>query len=812
MVTAQVLEATHTVDDKVGRVEDKVVGIDDRVASVDDKVKAVDDKVAVVIDEGKETRVVIQQVADDMDQVKRNQLRQDLRKWLSPSDPSINHNIACGAHRKQTAEWFFQGSIFTEWKSNGSLLWLHGKPGSGKSVLCSTIIQDVIALRDNRLASMAYFYFDFRDINKQNRRDLLPSLVTQLSDQSHRHCDILNRLYLKHESGAHKPSEDQLIQCLKDMLTLPDQQPIYLIIDALDECPDTSGMPSPREQVLDLVNELVELSSPNLRLCVTSRPEIDIRRALEPLTSLRVSLHEQSGQKQDIVDYVTSVVQSDAKMRRWRDEDKNLVIETLSERADGMFRWAFCQLEALRHCLAPRVRHILKELPETLDETYERILRDINKANRDLAHRLLQCLTVAVRPLRVAELAEVLAVDFGTASRGGTSKLNTDWRWEDQEEAVLSTCSSLISVVVDEEGSQIVQFSHFSVKEFLTSSRIAGSSADVLRFRILLEPAHTILAKACLGVLLRLGELVDEDNVKDKFPLARYAAEHWVDHSRFENVSSHIREGMEDLFDPDRPYFAAWLQVHDIDIPPLNNSESLLFYFAYSQKSRTATPLYYAALCGFHDLAEQLIIKHPQHVNTTGGHWVSPLGAALSRGHLKMAQLLYERGADVDVQGNDERTPLYDASRFGHLEIVQWLLSRGANPNVRDKTYGNTPQYLAAGFGHVEVSRLLLQYKADSNAQVQNGRTPLINASERGHVNVARLLLEHGADVNARDKRRDTPLYYASNRGHPEVARLLVEHGANIDAEDGEGRTAFQVASKRGHHDIAKLLSDHGSK
>jgi hypothetical protein len=200
----------------------------------------------------------------------------------------------------------------------------------------STIIQDVIALRADGLASMAYFYFDFRDTNKQNRHDLLPSLVTQLSNQSHRHCDILNDLYLEHESGAQKPSDDELIQCLTDMLILPNQQPVYLVIDALDECPDTSGMPSPREQVLDLVKKLVELSSPNLRLCVTSRPEIDIRRALEPLTSLRVSLHEQSGQKQDIFDYVTSVVQSDAKMCRWRDEDKNLVIKTLSERADGM--------------------------------------------------------------------------------------------------------------------------------------------------------------------------------------------------------------------------------------------------------------------------------------------------------------------------------------------------------------------------------------------------------------------------------------------------------------------------------------------
>jgi len=120
------------------------------------------------------------------------------------------------------------------------------------------------------------------------------------------------------------------------MVTLPNQPPVYIIIDALDESPDTSGMPSPREQVLDLVKELVKLSTPNLHLCVTSRPEIDIRNTLEPLTSCRVSLHEQSGQRQDIIDYVTSVVHSDPKMRQWRDEDRKLVIETLSAGANGM--------------------------------------------------------------------------------------------------------------------------------------------------------------------------------------------------------------------------------------------------------------------------------------------------------------------------------------------------------------------------------------------------------------------------------------------------------------------------------------------
>jgi ankyrin repeat protein len=470
---------------------------------------------------------------------------------------------------------------------------------------------------------------------------------------------------------------------------------------------------------------------------------------------------------------------------------------------------------------------MLKELPETLDETYERVLRDINKANWDHAHRLLQCLTIAVRPLRVAELAEVLAIDFGTASREETSKLNMDWRWEDHEEAVLSACSSLISIVNDDgdrgdrsrdhnrhrhrhQDSRVVQFSHFSVKEYLTSSRIADPSVGISRFHILLEPAHTILAKACLGVLLRFDESVDK-RVNDKFPLAQYAAEHWVDHARFESVSSHVREEMKLLFDPDKPYFASWLQVHDIDIkPPL---ESPLGYFAiYSyQKSNTATPLYYAALCGFHDLAEQLIIKHPQQVNITCGCYVSPLAAALSGGHLKIAQLLYERDADVDVQGDDNRTPLDGASSSGHREIVEWLFNRSANPNVQDRS-GWTPLHSAASFGHVDVCRLLLEYKVDTNAREDGGQTPLHLASYHGHVNVARLLLEHGADVNARDNERHTPLRRAAIVGHLEVARLLVEHGADVDVEDRWGKTTFQVASERRNHDFAKFMSDNGCK
>jgi hypothetical protein len=185
-------------------------------------------------------------------------------------------------------------------------------------------------------AFLAYFYFDFKDTDKQDSRALLSSALVQLSDQSDIFFGTLFSLYFAHKNGSEKPSNHAIAKCLKDMFRTTEKVPIYLVIDALDECPNDSGIPSPRERVLDLVKELVELRYPNLRLCITSRPEFDIRRTLEPLATQQVSLHDENGQKQDIVTYVISVVHSDRMTMRWRDEDKNMVVEKLSEKADGM--------------------------------------------------------------------------------------------------------------------------------------------------------------------------------------------------------------------------------------------------------------------------------------------------------------------------------------------------------------------------------------------------------------------------------------------------------------------------------------------
>ena len=277
----------------------------------------------------------------------------------------------------------------------------------------------------------------------------------------------------------------------------------------------------------------------------------------------------------------------------------------------------FCQLETLRQCLPPSVRRTLDELPESLDETYERVLREIRRPNRDHARRLLQCLVVAIRPLNVEELAEVLAVDFNGAE--GIPKLKPDWRWEDEEQALLTSCSSLITTV-ETDDSRIVQFSHFSVKEYLTSERLATSIGEVSRYHIDLEAAHTIIAQACLGVLLQPDYRDEENEVGEMSALAGYAAEHWATHAQFERVSSLIRKAMEYLFDLDKPYFAAWTQLYDIDTYP-SEQPSFLYFFAVVYKS-SATPLYYAALCGFEDLVEHLVVKYPQ-VGARGSAMVS---------------------------------------------------------------------------------------------------------------------------------------------------------------------------------------------
>ena len=343
----------------------------------------------------------------------------------------------------------------------------------------------------------------------------------------------------------------------------------------------------------------------------------------------------------------------------------------------------------LRRCV--RVRQCLNELPDTLDETYERILKDIPKTNRRHVQRLLQCLAVAIRPLHVKELAQILAFD-SDGIEGQVVMLDVDSLPEDQEQQLLSACPSLITIV-NSLGPRVVQFSHFSVKEFLMSGRLSASGEDISHYHILPDVAHTSLAQVSLGVLLRLDDRIDKLRAGNT-PLAKYAAEHWVSHVQVANTSSHIMRMMETLSDSDKPHFAAWIRIYDMDEQSWNPDWD------------TPTPLYYAALCGFSNLVENLVKKNPGHVNTFGGRHNYPLVVALYKGHIQLANLLLQHGANLDVRGSYGWTPLHHSITRFDDEVdgaVRFLLEHGADVNSRQFDL-KTPLHLAAAWGNDNVT------------------------------------------------------------------------------------------------------------
>ena len=200
----------------------------------------------------------------------------------------------------------------------------------------SSIIHDIKAMQKSGSALLAFFYCDFSDVEKRDLRGLVSSLLVQLCRQSDTYCDILLKFYLEHDEGLQHPSNDALAECLKNLLKLPGQLPVYLVIDAVDECPNTPAISSPRAKVLELIAELIKSPCLNLRICVTSRPEPDVKDVLDPLLFRGVSLHDASGQNREIVNYIKSVVNTNPGSRMWGEEEKQLVIDTLVKKANGM--------------------------------------------------------------------------------------------------------------------------------------------------------------------------------------------------------------------------------------------------------------------------------------------------------------------------------------------------------------------------------------------------------------------------------------------------------------------------------------------
>ena len=410
------------------------------------------------------------------------------------------------------------------------------------------------------------------------------------------------------------------------------------------------------------------------------------------------------------------------------------------------------------------------------------------------------------------ELAEILTFDFD-AAEGSIPKFYPDRRPRNPEHAILSICSSLVAIV-NNRGSRVVQFSHLSVKDFLTSSHLASSPGHLSSFHILPRHAHTILTQVCLGLLLHPKDTNDDNIVS---PLSEYAAQHWVMHAQFEDVASRVMDGMVSLFDPDKPHFAAWIDLYDIDA---ESGGKVL--------SERPSPLYYSALCGFYDLVRHIVIKHPQDENTIGGSYGFPIVAALCRNYFPVAELLLKLGGRIDVRDTRRQTMLHKTiHRHGKGAVgaaVKFLLEHGADVNAkRDDLW--TPLHVALNFGKLKAAQVLLDHHADVNARTDSGQAPLHLLSrweplqdEDVGSDLAKQLLERGANVNENDKDNATPLHLASYYKRFEIVQVLLERGANIDIVNDQGKTPFQMAIVGNGHAqgnsvaVARLLLAHGAE
>ena len=499
------------------------------------------------------------------------------------------------------------------------------------------------------------------------------------------------------------------------------------------------------------------------------------------------------------------------------------------------FRWVACQLDSLRNCLnLSGLQKALASLPGTLDDTYTRILCNIDEEHSEYAFKILQRLTYSARPLELEEVAETIAIDVK-----GNPRVNPENRFPEPRD-IFSICSSLISLESQTSGdndSVIVGLAHFSVKEYLVSERILQGKAR--RYSIQENSANISIYNDCLAYLLDL----DEPNPSSyqllaEYPLARYAAKYWIQHAQVAQKDINFDPFLViELFLVKENGLLIWIRLYDPEFPWEEP-------YIVRDSRNICHPLYYASIAGLHQCARMLLDKgidvnvqggrlgnalqaasylgHDQimqmlldagaDVNAQGGIFGNALQAAVAtyRGHEQGMQMLLDKGIDVDTHGGMYGNALQTAaaSRYKNDQIVQTLLDEGADVNAQGGYYGNALQ-AAIYHGHNQMVQMLLNKGADVNAQGNFG-SALQAASFEGRYRMVRMLLEKEAKVNTQEGLYSNALQAALYKGHVNVVHLLLDSGANLESKDTQGRVPIHLASAGGHVKSLELLSSFG--
>ncbi|KIW29891.1 uncharacterized protein PV07_05677 [Cladophialophora immunda] len=781
--------------------------------------------------------------------------RQRLLNWISGSiDPSSHHNRANSNRQPETGLWFLESDDFSTWIKSPGLLWLHGIPGCGKTVLCSTIIEAVNEVCSYGTAGkLAYFYFNFQDFQNDSQKgdlfmsDLLRSLLRQLCANEPTLPDQVQAMYARHRPAGSNPTIEESTSALYAVIDHLAKD-VYIILDALDEYPENANN-AQRKKMLKMIAQMVDGRFQNLHILATSRKEWDIEAALGNLANGGVPI-QGPWVDSDIRRYIRSCLEENP-LSRWPDKIKASIETRLSEGANGMFRWVVCQLDMLGECTkVSSIQKALTELPETLDKTYERILDGIPRSNKGDARSILQWLAYSKRPLTLEEVAEAAIL------RPREDSMNPEELCDPSE--VLRICRSLVTLSTETVlicarfwEVKVVRFAHFSVLEYLTSGR-SGS------FSVSATEAHSYIGECSISVLRKLDQPSrsdeDEDEVAEEntdedvpngveqhtddgrdedaggSPLAKYAAEHWYEHVR---EVEKVNDGLSEISDSTYRFlgetsprcFLRWLQLYDprtgIDL----------------QGKGECFPLYYSSLLGLINATRRLI-ESGADVNEQVPWYSGALHVAAIMGHYEIAQILLESGADIKRWDKIHGTALECCAAAGHLRVCQLLIDHGANVNgAGRRDHGSAP---LAALDSLNLSKSdataivqpLLAQEADINPTCQTLGSPLGLALKTGKEQIVLDLLGRGADVNRagltghrrsgfEHERRDstlgrgTPLQEAAANGHAQIVRMLLDAGADVNAP-AAGRsaypgTALQRASRGGHLEVVRLLLDKGA-
>ena len=720
--------------------------------------------------------------------------------WLSPPDPGSNHNAARGKHEPFTGSWLLQSEQYQRWKnSQVRHLWLHGKAGCGKSVLCSTVIEDVYRSHmSDPAVGCAMFYFSFSDVRKQSSHDLLLSLVAQLCWKDPGFAD-LRQLYERKSSGL--PGADTLDKTLRRSISGYDK--VFILLDALDECPEADDVRD------DMLRRLKRLSGDalNLKIFATSRELSEIETSMEDLGAEMLPI-DVSSVNGDINNYVASELTKDKKLSSLNKDTRLEIQNTFKEKADGMFRWAYCQLQELKRLKSFKPKYVtqaLLDLPPTLDDTYARMLTSIDEKYREEATTALQWLVFSFQPLTLAELAEACIVD---PAGDGSVDINNRGEPEDIPEIL----SGLVTIdKVYHYKKSVIRLAHFSVKEYLVSKRILASNAAP--YAVGDGLAHRFIAQSCLVYLMYCNKRKEGTfaGAVEDFPLRAYASEGWHKHSKLQHPQEVQREiallqdlkGVREMLDNLREFFR-WQDLSRDD----------------HRKGRMPA-LYVAARLGLETVAAKLIAGGAD-ANMQGGRYGSALQAASIEGHQAIVELLLAKGADANMQGGTYGSALQAASYYGRQAIVELLLANGATVNMQGATYGSA-LLAASKRGYARVVKCLLDHGADVNALSigSDYGTALLAATAGGYTRVVECLIDHGADVNQQvlvDTKTLISLLEAWQRGEKredtnlETREELVTTVETHRKADRQPETAVEVARWMGSEDIAQLLISRGAQ